>query len=51
VQLTNSYFLFLLAWLVLGFVDLLPVNVANYAHLVGMLAGLLLAFIATLLKK
>ncbi|WP_372882039.1 rhomboid family intramembrane serine protease GlpG [Psychromonas sp.] len=45
VQLPNSYFIFLLAWLAFGFVDLLPMNVANYAHLVGLLAGLLLAFV------
>ncbi|HIP76649.1 MAG TPA: rhomboid family intramembrane serine protease GlpG, partial [Psychromonas hadalis] len=36
VILPNSMFLFLLAWLALGFVDILPVNVANYAHLVGL---------------
>jgi len=50
VNLLNSYFYFLLAWLALGFIDLLPVNVANYAHLVGLLAGLLLALISTKLK-
>jgi len=47
VSLPNSYFVFLLAWLVLGFVNLLPVNVANYAHLVGLLAGLILAAICS----
>jgi len=50
VNLPNTYFLFLLVWLVLGFVDILPVNVANYAHLVGLLAGLLIALIVTKLK-
>jgi GlpG protein len=45
VMLPNSMFLFLLAWLALGFVDILPVNVANYAHLVGLLAGGLIAFV------
>ncbi len=34
---------FLLFWLVLGFADLLPVNVANTAHLLGLLSGCLLA--------
>ena len=34
---------FLLFWLVLGFVDLLPVNVANTAHLLGLISGCLLA--------
>jgi len=43
VHLSNTLFIFLLAWLVLGFIGLLPVNVANYAHLVGLLAGLILA--------
>jgi len=46
VLLPNAYFIFLLGWLVLGFVNILPVNVANYAHLVGLLAGLFLAFIS-----
>jgi len=50
VSLSNSYFVFLLAWLVFGFVDLLPVNVANYAHLIGLLAGLLSAIVATKVK-
>lgn len=34
---------FLLFWLVLGFFDLLPVNVANTAHLLGLISGCLLA--------
>jgi len=34
---------FLLFWLALGFVDLLPVNVANTAHLLGLLSGCFLA--------
>ncbi len=50
VNLPHSYFLFLLAWLVLGFINILPVNVANYAHLVGLLAGLLLAAISSKLN-
>ncbi|AGH82287.1 membrane serine peptidase [Psychromonas sp. CNPT3] len=45
VNLPQSYFLFLLFWLALGFVDILPVNVANYAHLVGLLAGLIMAIL------
>jgi GlpG protein len=47
VKLPNSYFALLLGWLVLGFINLLPVNVANYAHLAGLLAGLLLAGISS----
>jgi len=50
VNLSTSYFLFLLAWLILGFLELLPVNVANYAHLAGLIAGLLLAVISSQLK-
>ena len=34
---------FMLFWLVLGFVEILPVNVANTAHLIGLIAGCLLA--------
>ena len=34
---------FLLFWLLLGFVDLLPVNIANTAHLLGLISGCLLA--------
>jgi len=50
VNLTNALFIFLLGWLVLGFIDLLPTNVANYAHLVGLLAGLLMAAVCHKLK-
>ncbi|GAA0813010.1 rhomboid family intramembrane serine protease GlpG [Colwellia sp. D2M02] len=43
---------FLLFWLILGFVDLLPVNVANTAHLLGLLSGCFLAvFTVKVLKK
>lgn len=34
---------FLLFWLLLGFLDILPVNVANTAHLLGLISGCLLA--------
>lgn len=50
VHLENNYFYFLLGWLVLGFIDLLPVNIANYAHLIGLLSGLLTAVVASKLK-
>jgi GlpG protein len=43
---------FLLFWLVLGFADLLPVNVANTAHLLGLLSGCFLAvFTVKVLNK
>jgi len=34
---------FLLFWIVLGFADLLPINMANTAHLLGLISGCLLA--------
>lgn len=34
---------FLLFWLLLGFMDVLPVNIANTAHLLGLISGCLLA--------
>jgi GlpG protein len=42
---------FLLFWLVLGFVDLLPVNVANTAHLLGLLSGCFLAVFTVKAQK
>jgi GlpG protein len=50
VFLPNNIFIFLLIWMGLGFVDLLPINMANWAHLFGLLAGLLIAQIMTLKK-
>ena len=43
LSLSKSIVGFLLFWLVLGFLDLLPVNVANTAHLLGLITGCLLA--------
>ena len=42
---------FLLFWLLLGFVDLLPVNVANTAHLLGLISGCLLAVLSVKFYK
>jgi len=50
VHLPNGMFAILIGWLVLGFIDILPTNLANYAHLVGLLAGLMLAFVCHRLK-
>ncbi len=36
---------FLLFWLLLGFVDVLPINMANTAHLLGLVAGCCLAWL------
>lgn len=43
LSLAKPIVAFLLFWLVLGFVDLLPVNLANTAHLLGLISGCLLA--------
>lgn len=43
---------FLLFWLALGYADLLPVDMANTAHLLGLISGCLFAlFIVKVLKK
>lgn len=44
LSLSNNIVGFLLIWLVLGFVDILPINMANTAHLLGLITGCLLAF-------
>lgn len=36
---------FLLFWLVLGYVDLLPINMANTAHTLGLMCGCLMAWL------
>ncbi len=43
LSLAKPIVAFLLFWLVLGFTDLLPVNLANTAHLLGLISGCLLA--------
>ncbi len=42
--LGNPVAVFMFAWLVLGFFEVLPLNIANWAHLGGLIAGLLMAF-------
>jgi len=42
---------FLLFWLLLGYADVLPVNMANTAHLLGLVSGCLLAVVNVLLLK
>jgi len=37
---SNSIVGFMLVWLILGFVNMLPVSMANWAHLAGLLAGM-----------
>ncbi|GLX78649.1 rhomboid family intramembrane serine protease GlpG [Thalassotalea insulae] len=36
---------FLIFWILLGFVDVLPINMANTAHLVGLVTGCVLAWL------
>lgn len=50
VNLSDAMFIFLMAWLGLGFIHILPINIANYAHLAGLISGLIIALIATALK-
>ncbi|MGJ8674306.1 MAG: rhomboid family intramembrane serine protease GlpG [Pseudoalteromonas sp.] len=43
IGLPNSLVYFLLAWLALGYLDILWVNMANEAHLFGLISGCLMA--------
>ncbi|WP_199610515.1 rhomboid family intramembrane serine protease GlpG [Flocculibacter collagenilyticus] len=40
IVLPNAMMGFMFIWMILGFADMLWVNMANYAHLVGLLSGL-----------
>jgi len=42
---------FMLFWLLLGYTSLMPINVANTAHLLGLLSGCLLAYLQVLQEK
>ncbi|ASP47573.1 rhomboid family intramembrane serine protease GlpG [Cognaticolwellia beringensis] len=42
---------FMLFWLLLGYTSLMPINVANTAHLLGLLSGCILAYIQFLKAK
>jgi len=48
---TNSVVGFMLIWLVLGFVNMLPVNMANWAHLGGLIGGMAYAFTTQFFNK
>jgi len=48
LSLSKPIVIFLLFWIVLGFADLLPVNMANTAHLLGLISG---CFFAVLKAK
>ncbi|QBY04035.1 rhomboid family intramembrane serine protease GlpG [Thalassotalea sp. HSM 43] len=45
IGISQSLIGFMLFWLVLGFTDFMPINVANTAHLMGLISGSLLAFV------
>lgn len=45
IQLARPIIGIMLVWMMLGFADLLPVNMANTAHLLGLLSGCGLAYI------
>lgn len=51
VNLPNNIFGFLMIWMVLGFADILPINMANWAHLFGLLTGLGIAKLVYSNKK
>jgi GlpG protein len=42
---------FMLFWLLLGYTSLMPINVANTAHLLGLLSGCIMAYIQVLKEK
>lgn len=44
LSLPNNIFIFLLIWMALGFAEVLPVRMANWAHLGGLLSGMALAY-------
>lgn len=50
--LEPAIYMFMLVWLVLGFIGILDIfgfgNVANFAHLGGLIAGIIFAMIAKL---
>jgi GlpG protein len=45
VLISDPLAIFMLVWLVLGFADVLWVSMANWAHLAGLLAGLVMALL------
>lgn len=51
ISIPNGYIVFLLGWLALGFFDVLPVNMANQAHLFGLISGCLMAMVLHLFVK
>lgn len=49
ISIPNGFVVFLLLWLVIGYADILSVNMANQAHTFGLVSGCLLAITLHLL--
>ena len=53
--LPPAIYIFMIAWLVLGFIGVLSLfglgNIANFAHLGGLIAGVIMAMVVTMYKK
>lgn len=51
LTIAKPILVFLLLWMALGFIDLLPVNMANAAHLAGFVVGCIWAMVVSLPTK
>jgi len=53
--LPPAIYIFMIAWLVLGFIGALSLfglgNIANFAHLGGLIAGVIMAMVVTIISK
>ena len=53
--LPPAIYIFMIAWLVLGFIGVLSLfglgNIANFAHLGGLIAGIIMAMVVTMFEK
>ena len=53
--LPQAIYIFMIAWLVLGFIGVLSLfglgNIANFAHLGGLIAGVIMAMVVTIISK
>ena len=53
--LPPAIYIFMIAWLVLGFIGVLSLfglgNIANFAHLGGLIAGVIMAVVVTIISK
>lgn len=51
LQISHGLVGFMLIWLLIGFFDLLWISMANWAHLAGLVAGMLCAAVLVILSK